>query len=209
MPWLNARRLETLTEDDTLMRTSVFSRAAIVSGAAFFVFAIGTSNGALAAEMKKGAKVITSSSDKVKVRITGQFSREAIYLDDGGSSRMRYQDSNYSSSRFRILTESKINSDIKVGGQLEVGMDDARNALSNTANFAGRSGNDFQTRKTEIWFNHKRFGRGPVQAKAFRHHERFKGGLGLERRDARQLGFEIVGGRRDQGKAEPGHSHQS
>jgi hypothetical protein len=135
------------------------AKAAILAGAALFVFGVGTSNVALAAEMKKGAKVITSSSDKVKVRITGQFSREAIYLDDGGSSRMRYQDSNYSSSRFRFHTDSKITSDIDVGALVEIAMDDNRNALSNTANFGGRSGNDFQTRKTEIWFNHKQFGR--------------------------------------------------
>ena len=65
MPWLKPGGLETLTAEDTMVRTSVFSRAAILAGAAFFVFGIATSTGALAAEMKKGAKVITSSSDKV------------------------------------------------------------------------------------------------------------------------------------------------
>ena len=151
--------VETLTEEDTMIRTSVFSRAAIMAGAAFFVFGIGTSDVALAAE-KKGAKIITSSSDKVKVRITGQISRTANYIDDGspGSSRMRYMDSNYSSSRFRILTSSKITSDIKVNGRMEIAVDDARN-FQGVAAFGGRSGNDFQTRKTELYFTHKQFGR--------------------------------------------------
>ena len=65
-----------------------------------------------------------------------------------------------SSSRFRIHASGKINSNIKVGARNEIAFDDARNAPNNRASAnAGRSGNDLQTRKTEIFITHNQFGR--------------------------------------------------
>ena len=60
-----------------------------------------------------------------------------------------------------LHASGKINSNIKVGARNEIAFDDARNAPNNTrasAN-AGRSGNDLQTRKTEIFITHNQFGR--------------------------------------------------
>jgi len=107
------------------------------------------------------ARVVKSSKDQVSVKISGQFSREITVTDDGHSTRVRHQDSNYSSSRFRIHASGKISSDIKVGARNEIAFDDARNASSNTRAAAngGRSGNDLQTRKTEIFITHNQFGR--------------------------------------------------
>ena len=51
---------------------------------------------------------------------------------------------------------------MKVNAQNEIAFDDARNAISNntwrSAN-GGRSGNDLQTRKAEIFITHNQFGR--------------------------------------------------
>jgi len=107
------------------------------------------------------ARVVKSSKDQVTLKLSGQFSREMSYIDDGHNERVRHADSNYSSSRLRFHASGKINADMKVGARNEIAFDDARNAPNNTrasAN-AGRSGNDLQTRKTEIFITHNQFGR--------------------------------------------------
>ncbi len=107
------------------------------------------------------ARVVKSSTDQVSLRFSGQFSREMNYIDDGHNERVRHGDSNYSSSRFRFHASGKINADMKVDARNEIAFDDSRNAIANTVGAAngGRSGNDLQTRKTEIYITHNQFGR--------------------------------------------------
>lgn len=107
------------------------------------------------------AKVVKSSKDQVSLTISGQFSREMVYVDDGHSGRVRHQDSDYSSSRFLLNAAGKINADMKVGAKAEIAIDDARNGISNNTDstFGGRSGNDLRTRKAEIFITHNSFGR--------------------------------------------------
>jgi len=107
------------------------------------------------------ARVVKSSKDQVSLSISGQFSREMTVTDDGFSTRVRHQDSNYSSSRFLLNAGGKINADVKVGAKAEIAFDDARNASTNTRSAANnsRSGDDLQTRKTEIFITHNQFGR--------------------------------------------------
>ena len=107
------------------------------------------------------ARVVKSSKDQVTLKLSGQFSREMSYIDDGHNERIRHADSNYSSSRFRFHASGKINADMKVNAQNEIAFDDARNSISNTNGAANgsRSGNDLQTRKAEIFITHNQFGR--------------------------------------------------
>ena len=107
------------------------------------------------------ARVVKSSRDQVSLRISGQFSREVSVVDDDFSTRVRHADSNYSSSRFRFHASGKINSNIRVNGLSEIAIDDSRNTINNSRTSANnaRSGNDLQTRKTEIFITHNQFGR--------------------------------------------------
>jgi len=126
---------------------------AAMSVAAVF---LATSGAALA----DNARVVKSSKDQVSLSISGQFSREMHLVDDGSSTRVRHQDSDYSSSRFRLEAGTQINPDLKVSGLAEIAIDDNRNTTSNvrgTSN-GGRSGNDVQTRILDIAFEHAKFG---------------------------------------------------
>jgi len=95
------------------------------------------------------ARVVKSSKDQVTLKLSGQFSREMSYIDDGHNERVRHADSNYSSSRLRFHASGKINADMKVNAQNEIAFDDARNSISNTNGAANgsRSGDDLQTRR--------------------------------------------------------------
>jgi hypothetical protein len=139
------------------MSQSKFKVGSLVGGAALVALGVAFAGQATAGD----ARVVKSSSDKVSLKVTGQFSTEMHVVDDGFSTRVRHQDANYSSSRFRFIAGSKVNSNLKVKGVAEIAMNDARNAPSNArASFnSGRSGNDVQTRKTELIFTHNQLGR--------------------------------------------------
>jgi hypothetical protein len=139
------------------MSQSKFKVGSLVGGAALVALGV-----AFAGQVSAGdARVVKSSSDKVALKVTGQFSTEASMVDDGFSNRVRHSDANFSSSRFRFIADSKVNANLKVRGVAEIAMNDARNAASNArASFnGGRSGNDLQTRKTELIFTHNQLGR--------------------------------------------------
>ncbi len=118
--------------------------------------AMSLAGGALAAD-KKGAKVINAKQDKVKIALSGQISKSMVYYDDGGASRFRIDDSNFSSTRVRWNMTGKISSDLSIAGLLEIAMDDARNNITD-ANYGARSGNDTQTRHAKLDFKHKSLG---------------------------------------------------
>jgi len=140
------------------MSQSKFKVGSLLGSTALVALGVAFAGQATAAD---NARVVKSSKDQVSLKISGQFSREMHYVDDGFSNRIRHQDSNYSSSRFRFHANGKINADMKVGALSEIAIDDARNAPANTnGSFnGGRSGNDLQTRKTEIFIHHNQFGR--------------------------------------------------
>jgi hypothetical protein len=137
------------------MTLKLSTKSALLAGAAAVAFGMGASSSGYAAE----AKMVMGGSDKVSVKISGQFSRQITYLDDGSSARFRHMDSNFSSSRFRIHADSKINADLSVSALAEIAFDDNRNALSNTGEFGARTGNDLQTRWAQIAFTHKALGK--------------------------------------------------
>ena len=139
------------------MSHSKLKVGSVLGGAALVALGVAFAGQATAGE----ARVMKNSKDQVSLKVTGQFSTEMHMVDDGFSTRVRHQDANYSSSRFRFLADSKVNANLKVRGVAEIAMNDARNAPSNArASFnSGRSGNDVQTRKTELIFTHNQMGR--------------------------------------------------
>tara|TARA_B100000676_G_scaffold261025_1_gene271119 strand:- start:1236 stop:2408 length:1173 start_codon:yes stop_codon:yes gene_type:complete len=139
------------------MSHSKLKVGSVLGGAALVALGVAFAGQATAGE----ARVMKNSKDQVSLKVTGQFSTEMHMVDDGFSTRVRHQDANYSSSRFRFIAGSKVNSNLKVKGVAEIAMNDARNAPSNArATFnSGRSGNDLQTRKTEVIFTHNQMGR--------------------------------------------------
>ena len=139
------------------MSQSKLKVGSVLGGAALVALGVAFAGQATAGE----ARVMKNSKDQVSLKVTGQFSTEMHMVDDGFSTRVRHQDANYSSSRFRFLADSKVNANLKVRGVAEIAMNDARNAPSNArASFnSGRSGNDVQTRKTELIFTHNQMGR--------------------------------------------------
>jgi hypothetical protein len=142
------------------MSQSKFKVGSLVGGAALVALGV-----AFAGQVSAGdARVVKSSSDKVALKVTGQFSTEASMVDDGFSNRVRHSDANFSSSRFRFIADSKVNANLKVRGVAEIAMNDARNSASNAEGAAhgGRTtsgGSDVQTRKTELIFTHNQLGR--------------------------------------------------
>jgi hypothetical protein len=138
------------------MSQSKFKAANLLAGTALVALGVAVAGPASA---DGHAKVIKSGQDKVSLKISGQFSREIHLIDDGVNERVHHQDSNYSSSRFRMHADGKVNASLKVSGLLEVAFDDARNTVDNLAPPGARSGNDFQTRKAEIMFKHSQFGK--------------------------------------------------
>jgi len=139
------------------MSQSKFKAANLLAGTAVVALGLAVAGQASA---DGHAKVVKNSKDQVSLKISGQFSRQVHIVDDGHNTRVRHDDSNYSSSRFRFHADSKINNDLTVGGKAEIAFDDARNGgTGQAAQNAGRSGNDLQTRIAEIAIKHSAFGK--------------------------------------------------
>ena len=139
------------------MSQSKYKVSSLLGGAALVALGVAFAGQVTAGE----ARVMKNSKDQVSLKVTGQFSTEASMVDDGFSQRVRHSDANFSSSRFRFLADSKVNANLKVRGVAEIAMNDNRNSASNARGAAhgGRSGNDLQTRKTELIFTHNQLGR--------------------------------------------------
>ena len=142
------------------MSQSKYKVGSLLGGAALIALGVAFAGQATAGD----ARVVKSSSDKVSLKVTGQFATESSLIDDGFSQRVRHSDANFSSSRFRFIADSKVNANLKVRGVAEIAMNDARNSSSNAraSMFSGRTtsgGSDVQSRKTELIFTHNQLGR--------------------------------------------------
>ena len=105
-----------------------------------------------------GAKVITSSSDKVKVSITGQINRTVLYYDDDFNDGVRHMDNDYSSTRFRWNADARVNNDIKIGGLIEIAAINNSNASTNQDTEGTGDTASLTDRHLEFWVDHARFG---------------------------------------------------
>lgn len=115
---------------------------------------------ALPAAAADDARVITSSSEKVKVRITGQINRAVLFYDDDFNDGIKHVDNDYSSTRFRWHADAKVNNDIKIGGLMEIRAENNSTFDTNLQDTEG-SGDaaSLSDRYLEFWVDHTKFGR--------------------------------------------------
>ncbi|MEL0112981.1 MAG: porin, partial [Rickettsiales bacterium] len=130
-------------------KQSILGALAISTALALTVFA-GPSYAA------DGAKVITSSSDKVKVSITGQINRTILYYDDDFNDGVRHMDNDYSSTRFRWNADARVNNDIKIGGLIEIAAINNSNASTNQDTEGTGDTASLTDRHLEFWVDHAR-----------------------------------------------------
>jgi len=140
----------------TKQQSAISWRSALLAGTAA-AFATGAAMPAMAAD---NAKVITSSSEKVKVRITGQINRAVVYYDDDFNDGIRHIDNDFSSTRFRWHADAKVNNDIKIGGIMEIQAENNSGVTTNLQDTEGPSDTASLTdRKLEFWIHHNQLGR--------------------------------------------------
>jgi len=140
----------------TKQQNAVSWRSALLAGTAA-AFATGAAMPAMAAD---NAKVITSSSEKVKVRITGQINRAVIYYDDDFNDGVKHVDNDFSSTRFRWHADAKVNNDIKIGGIMEIQAENNSGFTSNLQDVdGGGDAASLTDRKLEFWVHHNQLGR--------------------------------------------------
>jgi len=140
----------------TKQQSAISWRSALLAGTAA-AFATGAAMPAMAAD---NAKVITSSSEKVKVRITGQINRAVVYYDDDFHDGIKHVDNDFSSTRFRWNADAKVNNDIKIGGIMEIQAESNSGASSALQDGEGPSDSASLTdRRLEFWIHHNQLGR--------------------------------------------------
>jgi len=138
------------------MSQSKFKKSSLLAGTALVAAGVMTAGTASA---DGHAKVVSSGTDKTTMKIAGHVSRQVTILDDGRTA-VRHSDSDFSSSRLVITAAGKVNSSLKVGTKIETAVDDNRNAGAvHDSENGGRSGDDLQTRKAEIYLTHSSLGK--------------------------------------------------
>ena len=137
------------------MSQSKFKATNLLAGTALVALGVAVAGQASA---DGHARVIKSGKDQTSLSISGHVSRQITIVDDG-QTKVRHSDSDMSSSRIVIKGAGKINADMKVATKMEIAVDDARNGPARDGAVNGaRTGNDLQTRKTEMQLSHKSFG---------------------------------------------------
>ena len=100
---------------------------------------------------------VTSGQDKVKLAISGQFNRAINMANDGTSTKYYNVDNNTSNSRVRFVGTGKVSKDFTIGGQIELAI--GPNQSSDVSQDNENSGDFFDQRKVEAWFDSKTYGR--------------------------------------------------
>lgn len=109
------------------------------------------------------AAQVSSGNDTVSLTLSGQVNRAIMLSDDGTNSEMDFVDNSYSSTRFRIVGEGQIDTNLSIGTQLEMGV--VSNPSSAATIGAGGGGGGagagvgFEARKSELFVEHRRFGK--------------------------------------------------
>jgi hypothetical protein len=109
-------------------------------------------------EVGEAAKrpLITSSSSRVKLAISGQVSRLLNFAEDGKSSKFYFVDNNISVSLLRFTATGEFTDDFSVGANLELAISPNNSAEVSQTNEEGSQLNEF--RKTEALFKSRSYG---------------------------------------------------
>ena len=106
------------------------------------------------------AKVVASGSDKVKMTLSGGVTRQMSVIDDGSESEVKHTDSDYAPSHFNIAGEGKINSEMKIGTMIQMGItpNNSSGTSQDATNTNSGAAGTHEARIVEIFFAHDKFG---------------------------------------------------
>jgi hypothetical protein len=114
---------------------------------------------AMPAEAKKKdpskAPKVVSSGKKMKLKLYGQITRTAAFVDNGEAVGFANSENGHTSTRMGVRASGKINNDLKLKLRYEWNM---RAAHENRQLLNTNGDNDFDIRWADIQFHHKRFG---------------------------------------------------
>ena len=100
--------------------------------------------------------LITSSSAKLQVNLSGQIDRLLNFADDGKSTKAYFVDNNISVSRLRLTATGQVTDDFSVGSNIELAV--SPNNSSNVTQVNEEGQDTFNVRKAEAIFLDKRYG---------------------------------------------------
>jgi len=106
------------------------------------------------------AKVVASGSEKVKLTVSGQISREMTLIDDGSETEVKHMDNDYAPSMFRIGGEGKVNSETSIGTMIElmVTPNNSSGTSQDAANTNSGGASTHEARIVEIFFANQKYG---------------------------------------------------
>lgn len=119
------------------------------------------------AEVKESAvapespeKMVTSGKDKVKLSISGQVNRMAMFADNGDESRWFQADNDNSSTRLRLQGKAQMDEEWSAGTEIEVQFESNSSAdVTINQNAATIASNSFTERKLELYVENKKLGK--------------------------------------------------
>ncbi|MDJ0950007.1 MAG: porin [Alphaproteobacteria bacterium] len=104
-------------------------------------------------------KVTRSGKKGITLTVSGQVNRAVLMASDGEDVNWYNVDNDHSSTRVRFEGRGKISSDFTVGTNFEVEMQTNPSNSVNKFNNEDPGATSFRTRKTEIFFDSKKFGK--------------------------------------------------
>lgn len=106
------------------------------------------------------AKVVASGSEKVKMTISGQISREMTLIDDGEETEVKHMDNDYAPSMFRIGGEGKVNSETTIGTMIEMMITPNNSSATSqdATNTNSGAASTHEARIVEIFFKNDTYG---------------------------------------------------
>ena len=104
-------------------------------------------------------RMATSGTDGVKLSVSGQVNRAALYVDDGDRSRAFHVDNDNSSTRVRWVGTGQVDDDFLVGALVEVQFESNSSANIDIDQDGEVSANNFSERHLTLYLDSKRYGR--------------------------------------------------
>lgn len=115
-------------------------------------------------EVKESAstpeKVVTSGNDKVKLSISGQVNRMAMFADNGDEARWFHADNDNSSTRIRLQGKAQMDETWSAGTNIEVQFEsNSSGDVTINQNTSTIASNSFTERKLELFVENKELGK--------------------------------------------------
>ncbi|MDJ0685034.1 MAG: porin [Alphaproteobacteria bacterium] len=104
-----------------------------------------------------GEAVVSSGTDRVRLKISGQVNRALQYADNSDESDLMPVDNDASSTRFRFEGEADINEDVTVGTRIELEVESDSSA--NTGFDDDSGGFDLNERHLDLFASSKKWGK--------------------------------------------------